>query len=251
MKVGLIIVGDEILNGSRVDKHMGTLIDFLQARGLSLSWVRIVGDDHDELVETYVQSYAYTLKQGGCVFSCGGIGATPDDITRACAAEAAQVALVTHPEAKALIERKFGEDAYPNRILMSELPEGAVVIPNPVNQVPGFSLANHHFVPGFPNMAWPMMEWVLDHYYADSFSAKSFVDWRWDIRGQSESNLLGMMGELLALHPAVRLSSLPNTKDRMLIDFGLKGDEKKVAEAAEWFEQWLQGSNVNFIRRLD
>lgn len=255
LAVGLVIVGDEILNGSRVDKHMSTLIGFLQARGLSLGWVRIVGDDHDDLVETYVQSYAKIAKQGdgklvNCIFSCGGIGATPDDITRACAAEAANVDLVTHSEAKSLIENKFGGDAYPNRILMSELPEGAKIIPNPVNQVPGFSLEDHHFVPGFPNMAWPMMEWVLDHYYADFFLAKPPVDWRWDIRGQSESNLLEMMGELLSLHPDVRLSSLPNTKDRMLIDFGLKGDEQNVAEAAEWLEERLQAANISFKRRL-
>ena len=106
LTVGLVIVGDEILNGSRVDKHMSTLVGFLQARGLSLRWVRIVGDCRDDLVKTYVQTNIQThiqtsaqgdRKQVDCVFSCGGIGATPDDITRACAAEAAKVNLVTHP----------------------------------------------------------------------------------------------------------------------------------------------------------
>ena len=238
IKVGIILIGDELLNGSRQDKHMAKVIQLLQARGLNLSWVRIIADETAHIIETLQQTFNSTE----IVFSFGGIGATPDDLTRACAAAASDVNLVKHPEAVRLIEDQFGEAAYPNRILMSELPEGAGIIPNPINQIPGFSLQQHYFVPGFPSMAWPMVEWVLDTHYAAHFNAHPDVDWRWTLTGAIESELLGMMNTLLKKFPQVHLSSLPNTKQRHVIDFGLKGQQKQVAEAAVWLENYLDNS---------
>jgi len=191
-KVGLVLIGDELLNGSRQDKHMAKTIEILKQRGMKLGWVRIVADE----IEALVQTFKETMPTNDIVFSFGGIGATPDDLTRQCAALATGVKLVKHPEAVKLIEDKFGERAYPNRILMSELPEGAGIIPNPINQVPGFSLKNHHFVPGFPSMSWPMIEWVLDTHYPHLFDDDPDVDWRWKLVGAIESDLLDMMNHL-------------------------------------------------------
>src|SRR5690606_21249813 len=83
-RVGLIIVGDEILSGRRQDKHFAKIVQLLTERGLQLSWANIVGDDTEALVDTYRRSFA----SGDIVFSCGGIGATPDDKTRQAAAAA-------------------------------------------------------------------------------------------------------------------------------------------------------------------
>lgn len=235
-KIGLILIGDELLNGSRQDKHMAKSIELLKQRGMQLGWVRIVSDEIEALVKTFKE----TMASNDIVFSFGGIGATPDDLTRQCAAQAKGVGLTRHPEAVKLIENQFGEQAYPNRILMSELPSGSTIIPNPVNQIPGFKLEHHHFVPGFPTMSWPMLEWVLDTHYADLFDDDPDVDWRWQLKGAIESELLGMMNELLEIFPDVRLSSLPNTQHRHQIDFGLKGKQEKVAEAADWFEEYMK-----------
>lgn len=239
--VGIILIGDELLNGSRQDKHMTKVIELLKARGMSLSWVRIIGDTEDEISETLQQ----TIPTNDVVFSFGGIGATPDDLTRASAARAFGVKLERHAEAQAIIEDQFGERAYPNRILMSDLPEGASLIPNTINRVPGFKVAHHHFVPGFPNMAWPMVEWVLESYYTQLFSDHPDVDVRWDLLGVAESSLLDMMNELLITFPQVRLSSLPNTQRRGdLIDFGLKGQQADVDKAGQWLEQQLDAMKV-------
>lgn len=243
-KVGLILIGDELLNGSRQDKHMAKSIEILHQRGMQLGWVRIVADDVAALVQTFKE----TMISQDIVFSFGGIGATPDDLTRDCAAQARGVSLVKHPEAVKLIEDQFGEQAYPNRILMSELPEGADIIPNPVNKVPGFKLDHHHFVPGFPSMSWPMMEWVLDTHYSHVFDDNPDVDWRWKLTGAIESDLLDMMNELLETFPKVKLSSLPNTQCRHQIDFGLKGKSDKVADAAIWFESYMQAHEFQFER---
>ncbi len=241
--VGLILIGDELLNGSRQDKHMAKAINLLKTRGMNLNWVRIIGDSPQEIVSTLKQ----TLASNDLVFSFGGIGATPDDLTRASAAEAFGLALTRHEEAQSLIEERFGQDAYPHRILMSDLPEGALLIPNPVNQVPGFKLEHHHFVPGFPDMAWPMIEWVLDTFYTHLFNQHPHVEWRWDILGVPESALLDTMNKLLSVFSGIRLSSLPSTIHRGdLIDFGLKGSQEDVAKAAQWLEARLKKSNIQF-----
>ena len=243
---GLILIGDELLSGARKDKHMQKGIELLKARGMPLNWVRIIGDSEDEIVACLKE----TIPTGDLVFSFGGIGATPDDRTRASAAKAFGQKLVRHPQAQAIIEEKFGEQAYPNRILMSDLPEQASLIPNPVNRVPGFKVDHHHFVPGFPDMAWPMMEWVLDTHYAHLHNKDPDVEWRWDILGVPESTLLDSMNDLLAAHSGVALSSLPSTVKRGdLIDFGLKGPQDKVAKAAKWLEKRLDDLSINYQRR--
>jgi len=245
-QVGIILIGDELLNGSRHDKHMTKVIELLKTRGMSLSWVRIIGDTIDEIASTLQQ----TIPTNDVVFSFGGIGATPDDLTRASAARAFGVKLTRHTEAQAIIEEQFGERAYPNRILMSDLPEGASLIPNTINRVPGFKVAHHHFVPGFPNMSWPMVEWALDTHYSHLFNDHPNVDLRWDILGVPESTLLDMMNTLLETYPQVRLSSLPNTQHRgELIDFGLKGKQAAANEAGKWLEKQLNTMNIAYKYR--
>ena len=90
---GLIVIGDEILSGKRQDKHFAKIAEMLGARGLRLSWVEYLGDDRDRLTATFKR----TMAAGDVVFSCGGIGATPDDHTRQCAARALGVELALHP----------------------------------------------------------------------------------------------------------------------------------------------------------
>jgi len=239
---GLIIIGDELLNGSRQDKHLSAVIERLQARNLALRWVKIIGDDRQMLVNTFKNSFS----TDDVVFSFGGIGATPDDLTRACVAEACNTDLQIHEEAKALIEDQFGESAYPNRILMAELPRGARLIPNSINQIPGFSVEKHHFVPGFPNMAWPMIDWLLENEYADLLGKTAVLEKRWYIRGQVESDLLPMMNKILRLHEGLKLSSLPNTQQRNVIDFGLKAEKDILENASAWLEDYFLEHNFDY-----
>jgi len=165
---GAYIIGDEILVGKREDKHLSFLIGALSKRGLRLAWAQYLGDDPQRLTAALARS----LAAGESVFSFGGIGATPDDHTRQCAAAALQVPLVLHPDAEREIRTRFaGQELTPQRLQMGEFPRGAAIIPNPVNRIPGFSVGEHHFVPGFPQMAWPMVEWVLDTRYRERFGS--------------------------------------------------------------------------------
>lgn len=236
MVFGLIIIGNELLTGKRQDKHLPKVIELLGARGLELSWVRMVGDDRSRLTSTLRETYA----TGDVVFSFGGIGATPDDVTRQCAAEAAGLPLVRHPQAVSLLEARFGEQTYPNRIRMAELPSGSMLIPNPVNQIPGFSLGDHHFVPGFPNMAWPMIEWVLDTRYRAAFGSAPALERLITVFETPESELIPLMESVLASVPGVAISSLPSTERHGEIELGVRGSPDAVAIAVDQLTDGLR-----------
>lgn len=105
---GLIIIGDEILSGKRADKHLSKAIEILGARGLPLAYAEYVGDDPDRITCTLQRAFA----SGDVVFSTGGIGATPDDHTRQCAARALGVGLELHPQAELLIRERMQEVAF-------------------------------------------------------------------------------------------------------------------------------------------
>ncbi|GAB2884540.1 competence/damage-inducible protein A [Microvirgula aerodenitrificans] len=222
MKVGAIIIGDELLSGKRQDKHLQALIRILAARGMRLHWAEYLADSPEAITATLKR----TLAGDDLVFSFGGIGATPDDYTRACAAAAAGVELETHADGRAILEARFGEEAYPHRIHMVDFPTGSRLIPNPVNQIPGFSVGNHHFVPGFPSMAWPMIEWVLDTHYRGLFNDEPDVEHGFVALQAREGDLIGLMEEMVARYPALRLSCLPSFGTADLpphIEFGLTG----------------------------
>jgi molybdopterin-biosynthesis enzyme MoeA-like protein len=219
----LIVIGDEVLNGPRQDRHLGAFKEMVSARGHQLAWCWILPDDPAVLTRQLGASMA----SGEPVFCCGGIGATPDDHTRACAAAAAGLELVRHAEAARLLEERFGADAYPQRIRMAALPTGASLIPNPVNQVPGFGLNAHWFLPGFPQMAWPMAEWVLDQHYGSA--AEPLHEQALVIRGTSESRLIPLMERLGGQFPGLKLFSLPHLGEheadrRILLGFRGRGD---------------------------
>jgi len=237
---GLLVVGDEILLGKRQDRHFSHVIETLGRRGSRLVWARVVGDDRRQLVRELRQ----TRQDAVPVFSFGGIGATPDDQTRQAAAEAFAAPLVRNRDAVALIERRFGAAAYPERILMADLPEDCVLIPNAYNRIPGFSLYDHHFLPGFPVMAWPMLDWVLDRYYPAVYAPQREMSVR--ITNVRESDLLQLMQVLSVRHPEARLFSLPHLGEVSYIDIGFRGEPAAVAAAFADLVSCLEGRGLVF-----
>ncbi|SFM26502.1 Predicted nucleotide-utilizing enzyme [Ectothiorhodospira mobilis] len=245
--IGALIIGDELLSGRRRDRHMAFLIEALARRGLELSFVRFVGDEAHLLTDNLRQTLAL---EEAVVFSFGGIGATPDDRTRQCLAQAAGVPLTPHPGAVALLEERFGEAAYPHRIRMAHLPQGAELIPNPVNRVPGFSWRHHHCVPGFPNMAWPMVEWVLDTHYRHLFHRMPSVLRLVRVHGAPESELVPVMESLMQEFPQIRVSSLPSTRDGCReVELGVKGPADAVADAMRQLLQALKAAGMDWTEQ--
>lgn len=234
MAFGLIVIGDEILSGKRQDKHFAKVRELLAVRGLKLSWVQYLGDERPRLIEALRHSFA----SDDIVFSCGGIGATPDDHTRQAAAAALDLPLLLHAGARDLIAQHMAEidqPLTPERLRMGELPQGAALIPNPYNRIPGFSMQRHHFVPGFPVMAWRMIEWVLDTHYRDLFGVDAEVERGMIVRGLNEGTLTPLMEAVEATFAGVHVYSLPRIdperRFRYEIDLGVKGPAETVTAA--------------------
>ena len=230
MAFGALIIGDEILVGKRQDKHFSVLVAAMAKRGLRLAACEYLADDPPRLTEALRRTFA----SGDIVFSYGGIGATPDDHTRQCAADALGVRLVLHPQAEAEIRARFGAETTTQRLKMGEFPAGSEIIPNPVNRVPGFSIRNHHFVPGFPQMAWPMVEWVLDECYPHLHNTHALREESIFVFEAGESMLSDLMYGVEAKWKRLKLFSLPTMgKDgsRGHIELGVRGDPDEVAEA--------------------
>ncbi|MDO5624306.1 MAG: molybdopterin-binding protein [Pseudomonadota bacterium] len=253
---GLIVIGDEILSGKRADKHLPKCIELLAERGLSLAWAEYVGDDPARITATLKRAFA----SGDVVFSTGGIGATPDDHTRQCAAAALGVPLVLHPEAARLIDermqdvaREKGEAYQPDRpdnqhrLNMGVFPQGARIVPNPYNKIPGFALAGEgggtvYFTPGFPVMAWPMMAWALDTDWAHCFGQNAWVEQSVVIYGAMEAALTPVMERVEAAHPGVKVFSLPSVDHPVHgahIELGVKGAPAAVPAAYADLRAWL------------
>lgn len=273
---GIIIIGDEILSGKRADKHLPKIIELLGARGLQLAFADYVGDDPERITATLARAFAGAREWGDVVFSCGGIGATPDDHTRQCVAKALGVDLALHPEAEELITERMKDTAREqglpfdagrhdniHRLNMGMFPVGAQIIPNPYNKIPGFSCiverpsdagppqgtrapsggsdphgmgerGGIHFLPGFPVMAWPMMEWVLDHQYAHLHQKSAYIEKSIVIFGSMEATLTPLMLDIEASHPGVKVFSLPSVDHPVYgrhIELGVKGMPEAVALA--------------------
>ena len=306
---GLIIIGDEILSGKRADKHLPKVIELLGERGLQLKFADYVGDDPQRITATLARAFAAARKSGDVIFSCGGIGATPDDHTRQCAAAALGVALALHPDAERLIRERMQDiakeqglpyepDRHDNihRLNMGMFPLEAEIIPNPYNKIPGFScfvdsatqpgprnglrpaagaaappggsgllgsdtnfavarsatppgaaegLANLgsdpknqrggvHFLPGFPVMAWPMIEWLLDSHYCDLHQKSAYTEKSVIVMGAMEAALTPLMLVIEAAHTGVKVFSLPSVDHPDYgrhIELGVKGSPEAVNAA--------------------
>ncbi|MCU0804397.1 MAG: molybdopterin-binding protein [Burkholderiales bacterium] len=247
MRFGAIVIGDEIMRGKRQDKHFAKLVELLAARDLRLDWCEYLGDDRERLTATLVRTFA----SDDVVFSFGGIGATPDDHTRQCAAAALNVPLELHPEAEAEIRGRFGAETNAQRLKMGEFPRGAAIIPNAYNRIPGFSVARHYFVPGFPVMAWPMVEWVLDTHYAHLFHAAPEADASILVYGAAESTLTPLMETIEARFARIRVFSLPSVGEggtRRHIELGVRGEPGAVPRAMAEIEAALDQMQIEWAR---
>jgi len=238
---GLIIIGNEILDGRVVDQHFVNALTHLRARNLALRYTLVL-PDNAEAIDAQLE---WAFARPDPFFCCGGIGSTPDDLTRGCAARVTGVPLEIHQEGAAILRERFGDSAAPARLRMVEFPTGATLIPNPVNRVPGFRVREGHFLPGFPSMASPMMQWVLDTWYEAGApgSTCTFV-----LPGVREADLTDLMEEFITVHPAVSFSSLPRfTSEGTEVVLGISGAPEAVEAGKAALAASLDQRKVTYL----
>ncbi len=239
-----VIIGTEILNGRREDKHFDFLKKELLKRGLKFKSSFIIEDD-PELIE---ECFSLIKKdKNSIMFSFGGIGATPDDYTRKIAADVFTNSIIEENlEAKKLIVSQFKEKAFPHRIKMALLPKGAKLLNNPINKVPGFYLEERFFfMPGFPQMAHPMATYVLEKF----FPKRNIYRFTLCIKA-SENDLMDIMKQI---PKEVDFSSLPSIKNGIYSDtISIASEKEALAKKwIEFFEKEIKKRGFSYTKGAD
>lgn len=235
------IIGSEILNGRRIDKHFEFLKNELQKYGHELFASFVIKDDEDLIKNIY---RLIKEDKNSVMFSFGGIGATPDDLTRAIAAEVftAQPLQRDKKFEQDIIER-FQEEAYPHRINMADLPQNSELIFNPINNMSGFSIENRYFfTPGFPEMSHPMISSIIKRLFSNVVKK-----YRMTLLAQtSENTLIEIMKQI---PKEIELSSLPILKEnKASVEISLCGfDKLRVERYFNLFSKFLHDSNIEFV----
>lgn len=152
----LIVIGDEILSGRTHDRNIAQVAAWLGVQGIRLKEVRVIADDTDAIVDA-----VNTLRaRHDYLFTTGGIGPTHDDITVDAIAQALGVAVVIHPEARAILERHYTHRGglTEARLRMARVPDGADLIPNRYSGAPGIRCTNVFIMAGVPEITAGMLD---------------------------------------------------------------------------------------------
>ena len=233
-----VIIGSEILNDRRTDKHFPFIRDALMQRGHTLFSSCIIKDDQQLIRSTYT---IIKNDPDAVMFSFGGIGSTPDDLTRQIASEVfSDGVLVSHKKFYADILERFGDEAFPNRIHMADLPKDAQLLPNVINNMSGFSLEDRYFfMPGFPEMSHPMTNYALEQFYPSAP-----ITYRKTLIAQtSENTLIPVMEQL---HNDIEFSSLPMLNDgKATVEISVASQNRELCE--QNFQLFIEDLNTKKI----
>lgn len=227
-------VGNEIVCGDIENTNASWLARRLAALGIEVSLVAAVRDDVEEIA-------AFLRAEKGCVgivVVTGGLGGTPDDLTREGVAAAFGVPCVEQPELAEGLRARFaprGLGEYAAR--WACLPQGAAPVENPLGGAPGFVLGNVHVLPGLPSEMEAMFE-VL----AERFEGRPIGSWRRRYR-TGEGQIVSVLEEATRLHPKVTVGSYPAFReDGPEVEVVLKSsDVRALSTAADWLESALAG----------
>ena len=235
-----VIIGSEILNGRREDKHFTFVRDALLAHGHVLFSTFIIKDDPKLIANTFllVKNDPHAV-----LFSFGGIGSTPDDLTRQIASDIFDNGvLIRHEKFYGDILERFGEKAFPYRINMAQLPKNSALLRNPINNMSGFYLENRYFfMPGFPEMSHPMVNEALEKFYP----AGEYIYRKTLLAQTSEETLMGVMEKL---DKEVDLSSLPMLNGgNPSVEISVASINKELCEKSFYlFESDLQQKSIKY-----
>lgn len=236
-----VIIGTEILNSRREDKHFIFIRDLLNSYGHNLFASFIIKDDEELIKNTFE---LVKKDEKAVLFSFGGIGSTPDDLTRQIAADVFTCKpLVRHKKFEQDIIERFQDEAYPHRIHMAELPENANLIKNPINNMSGFELQHRYFfVPGFPEMSHPMLTECVGRYFSQSIKKyrKTFL------ADTSENTLIDIMKTIPA---DMELSSLPIiNKNSPKVELSLNYYDNEILKTEfDKFIKYLNDKNIEYV----
>lgn len=223
----VLLIGDEILSGRTKDKNLGFIADYMTALGIDLKEARVVPDVEDEIVaalNALRHRYSY-------VFTTGGIGPTHDDITADAVARAFGVPIGHDPKAVEILLAYFkemGREPNEARMRMARVPEGAVLIDNPVSKAPGFQMGNVFVMAGVPKIMNAMMDNVAGRLTRGVPMQSRTVEFR-----GGEGDAAKPLGEIQKAFPGVVIGSYPfQAPDGFATNLVLRSRDEAALEQA-------------------
>lgn len=241
-RVGIVVLGDEVLKAEIHEANIGYMLPILNGWGAEVVLCAIL-PDHVPTVVRHLRAY---LEETDLLILTGGIGPTPDDITRDAVAQAAGVPLVLHPDAKAALEAYYGDRMNVHRMLMAQVPEGATLIPNPLSAAPGFFVGRMAAFPGIPRLLREMFAWIRPHVAGRPKSRVTLFS------DAPESGYAGIMGEAQAAFPDVGIGSYPTVDGEYRVRIVFRADDLARASAcADAFTARLREAGMEVARRIE
>lgn len=242
-RVGIVILGDEVLKGEIREANLAYMIPMLAKWGAETALCAILPDD----IPVVVRHLRRFREEVDLLVLTGGIGPTPDDITRDAVAEVAGVPLIVHPEAKAALEARPYKGSNPEyRMLMAQVPQGATLIPNPLSPAPGFFIDRMAIFPGVPRMLQAMFEWVRPMVSGLRKSRVILYSMA------PESSYAGIMKEAMTEFPEIGIGSYPMSEGEYRVRVVFRGDRFERTEAcAALFTKRLSEIGYEVLRRVE
>ncbi|HEX8043178.1 competence/damage-inducible protein A [Candidatus Deferrimicrobium sp.] len=242
-RVGIVILGDEVLKGEIREANLAYMIPLLAKWGAETALCAILPDD----IPVVVRHLRRFREEVDLLVLTGGIGPTPDDITRDAVAEVAGVPLIVHPEAKAALEARPYKGSNPEyRMLMAQVPKGATLIPNPLSPAPGFFIDRMAIFPGVPRMLQAMFEWVRPMVSGLRKSRVILYSMA------PESSYAGIMKEAMTEFPEIGIGSYPMSEGEYRVRVVFRGDRFERTEAcAALFTNRLSEIGYEILRRVE
>jgi molybdenum cofactor synthesis domain-containing protein len=229
----ILTVGNEIVSGDVENTNASWISRRLATLGVEVRLLAAVRDDLDE-IGAFLRAEASRVTH---VFVTGGLGGTPDDITREAVAGAFGVPCVELTELAARLRERFGPRGLADYAARwASIPEGATPLENPLGGAPGFVLENVHVLPGLPIEMEAMFDSIAERFRGDPIGS-----WRRAYR-TGEGQIVGVLEEATRLHPAVSVGSYPRfLDDGPEPEVVLKSpDATALAAATAWLEPALE-----------
>jgi molybdenum cofactor synthesis domain-containing protein len=232
----ILTIGNELLSGDVANTNGTWLAGRLERVGVSVRLMAVLPDDID-VVATFVREHVSSFE---VVLVTGGLGGTPDDLTREAIAAAFSVEQVEYPEVAERLRQRFSRN--PDYVTpWARLPAGSRPIENPLGGAPGFAVSNVYVMPGLPEE----MEAMYESIEAELQSGPAIESWR-RTYATTESRIVDVLRELERAHPAVAVGSYPSfTPDGSRVEVVLKSsDPAALAAACTWAEQALAAATA-------
>ena len=227
----ILTIGNELLSGDVENTNGSWLARRLEAIGVPVRLIAVLPDDIEAIAD-----YVKTSSQNtDAVLVTGGLGGTPDDVTREALAAAFGVPQVEVAElADELRARFLSDPEYAAR--WARLPEGSRPLENPLGGAPGFAIGNVYVLPGLPSEMEAMYERIEPELAAE----RPIGSWRRSYRTR-ESTIVNVLVESAKLYPGVLVGSYPRFSSAgPEVDVVLKSaDPDALRAAVAWIEEAL------------